>query len=44
MFRKFIHLYRRSDGILTGVNTVNQDNPTLNCRVKGLKIFLMYLF
>ena len=43
--RKFIHLYRlRSDGILTGVNTVNQDNPTLNCRVKGLKKYSPHIF
>ena len=43
--RKFIHLYRlRSDGILTGVNTVNQDNPTLNCRLKGLKKYSPHVF
>ena len=43
--RKFIHLYRlRSDGILTGVNTVNEDNPTLNCRIKGLKKYSPHVF
>ena len=43
--RKFIHLYRlRSDGILTGVNTVNDDNPTLNCRIKGLKKYSPHVF
>ena len=43
--RKMIHLYRlRSDGILTGVNTVNDDNPTLNCRIKGLKKYSPQVF
>ena len=43
--RKFIHLYRlRSDGILTGVNTVNEDDPTLNCRIKGLKKYSPHVF
>ncbi len=43
--RKLIHLYRlRSDGILTGVNTVNEDNPTLNCRIKGLKKYSPHVF
>ena len=43
--RKLIHLYRfRSDGILTGVNTVNEDNPTLNCRIKGLKKYSPHIF
>ena len=43
--RNFIHLYRlRSDGILTGVNTVNEDNPTLNCRIKGLKKYSPHVF
>ena len=43
--RKFIHLYRlRSDGILTGVNTVNKDDPMLNCRINGLKNYSPHVF
>ena len=43
--RKFIHLYRlRSDGILTGVNTVNEDDPMLNCRIKGQKKYSPHVF
>ncbi len=43
--RKLTHLYRlRSDGILTGVNTVNEDNPTLNCRINGLKKYSPHVF
>lgn len=43
--RKQVHLYRlRSDGLLTGVNTINEDNPSLNCRLKGLNKFSPYVF
>ena len=40
-----MHLYRlRSDAILTGVNTVNEDNPQLNCRLSGLKKYSPKIF
>ena len=43
--RRLMHLYRlRSDAILTGVNTVNEDNPQLNCRLSGLKKYSPKIF
>ena len=38
--QKIVHLIRsEADAILVGKNTVNVDNPKLNCRVEGLKRF-----
>jgi diaminohydroxyphosphoribosylaminopyrimidine deaminase/5-amino-6-(5-phosphoribosylamino)uracil reductase len=34
----------RSDGILTGVNTINKDNPMLNCRINGIKKYSPHVF
>ena len=35
---KFAHLLRyQSDSILVGKNTVNDDNPSLDCRIDGIK-------
>ena len=43
--RRLMHLYRlRNDAILTGVNTVNEDNPQLNCRLSGLKKYSPKIF
>ena len=43
--RRLMHLYRlRNDAILTGVNTVNVDNPQLNCRLPGLKKYSPKIF
>ena len=43
--RRLMHLYRlRNDAILTGVNTVNEDNPQLNCRLPGLKKYSPNIF
>jgi diaminohydroxyphosphoribosylaminopyrimidine deaminase / 5-amino-6-(5-phosphoribosylamino)uracil reductase len=34
--RNYVHLLRsRHDAVLTGVGTIIQDNPTLNCRIKS---------
>ena len=34
--RGYVHLLRsRHDAVLTGVGTIIQDNPTLNCRIKS---------
>jgi len=38
--KKIVHLMRsEADAILVGKNTVNIDNPKLNCRMEGLKRF-----
>jgi diaminohydroxyphosphoribosylaminopyrimidine deaminase/5-amino-6-(5-phosphoribosylamino)uracil reductase len=38
--RKYIHLQRlRNDGILTGINTINNDDAKLDCRIEGLEEF-----
>ena len=38
--KKIVHLMRsEADAILVGKNTVNIDNPKLNCRIEGLKRF-----
>ncbi len=38
--KKIVHLMRsEADAILVGKNTVNIDNPRLNCRIDGLKRF-----
>ena len=38
--KKIVHLMRsEADAILVGKNTVNIDNPKLNCRIDGLKRF-----
>ena len=35
---KFAHLLRyQSDSILVGKNTINHDNPSLNCRLNGIE-------
>ena len=41
---KFAHLLRyQSDSILVGKNTINHDNPSLNCRLNGIKKKLRFL-
>ena len=43
--RKHVHLQRlRNDGILTGINTINNDNAKLDCRIKGLEEFSPIVF
>ncbi len=38
--RQFAHYLRSiNDAILVGANTVKKDNPSLNCRIKGLEEF-----
>ena len=38
--QKIVHLIRsEADAILVGKNTINIDNPKLNCRIEGLKRF-----
>ena len=38
--RRLVHLYRaRNDAILTGIGTINKDNPSLDCRILGLEKF-----
>ena len=38
--KKIVHIMRsEADAILVGKNTVNIDNPKLNCRIEGLKRF-----
>ena len=38
--KKIVHIMRsEADAILVGKNTVNIDNPKLNCRIEGLKKF-----
>lgn len=38
--KKIVHLMRsEADAILVGKNTINIDNPKLNCRIEGLKRF-----
>ena len=38
--KKIVHVMRsEADAILVGKNTVNIDNPKLNCRIQGLKKF-----
>ena len=38
--KKIVHIMRsEADAILVGKNTVNIDNPKLNCRIDGLKRF-----
>ena len=38
--KKIVHVMRsEADAILVGKNTVNIDNPKLNCRIEGLKKF-----
>ena len=43
--RKYVHLQRlRNDGILTGINTINNDDAKLDCRIKGLEEFSPIVF
>ena len=38
--KKIVHIYRSEvDAILVGKNTINIDNPRLDCRINGLKEF-----
>ena len=38
--KKIVHIMRsEADAILVGKNTINIDNPKLNCRIEGLKRF-----
>ena len=38
--RKIVHIYRSEvDAILVGKNTINIDNPRLDCRIRGLRKF-----
>ena len=38
--KKMVHIIRSEvDGILVGSNTINVDNPLLNCRIKGFENF-----
>lgn len=40
LVKKIVHIFRsEADAILVGSNTVNIDDPQLNCRIKGLKNF-----
>ena len=43
--RNHIHLHRlRNDGILTGINTINNDDAQLDCRIEGLNKFSPSVF
>ena len=43
--RKYVHLQRlRNDGILTGINTINNDDAKLDCRIEGLEDFSPFVF
>ncbi len=41
--KKMVHIIRSEvDGILVGSNTINVDNPILNCRINGFENFSPY--
>jgi diaminohydroxyphosphoribosylaminopyrimidine deaminase/5-amino-6-(5-phosphoribosylamino)uracil reductase len=43
--RKFAHILRANhQALLVGVNTINDDNPFLNCRIRGLESLSPALF
>ncbi len=43
--RKYVHLQRlRNDGILTGINTIHNDDAKLDCRIEGLEEFSPIVF